>query len=620
MSNRNSRSRDQLVGLLLQALAALGIGSLVFLFLLLSSITIFQLSYIGRIFPGVYIHDISVGGLAVDEAVDHLTLNYQFSDSGYFTLRYLDESISVDPGQLGIRLDAVSTAEEAYQFGRSFPFRKWVWQQTLIFAPHIETSPVLIFNEEIAADLLQQIGSKRDQPLVEAGLEINGTQVNATPGQIGNVLDMNASMVVIHERLMKSNPGIIDLQVQQQYPSMIDANEFIPFAQDILDQSFVIEMPEDEGLEKRMWTITPENLAPMLSFKVTGKETSTIIPQFREEYLLNLLLSNSEQVDSPPENPRFIFNDDTRELDLLSKGKTGHTLDVEASMELIQNALANGDHRAVLSVDYHSPEVSDSSTAQELGIADLVHQESSYFYGSDQARIHNIETAANQFHGLLIPPGKTFSMANAMGEISLDSGYSEALIIYNGKTIEGIGGGVCQVSTTLFRNAFFSGFPVLERHPHAYRVSYYEKVSGNKRDANLAGLDATVYIPLVDLKFTNDTPYWLLMETYVNRTANRLTWKFYSTYDGRTIKWTTTGPINTIEPKKPLYQLSTDLDPGEIKQIDWEAEGADVTVSRSVSMDGEIILEDTFFTRYEPWRAVYEYGPGTDGIPTQDDD
>jgi len=232
MSNRNSRSRDQLVGLLLQALAALGIGSLVFLFLLLSSITIFQLSYIGRIFPGVYIHDISVGGLAVDEAVDHLTLNYQFSDSGYFTLRYLDESISVEPGQLGIRLDAVSTAEEAYQFGRSFPFRKWVWQQTLIFAPHIETSPVLIFNEEIAADLLQQIGSKRDQPLVEAGLEINGTQVNATPGQIGNVLDMNASMVVIHERLMKSNPGIIDLQVEQQYPSMIDANEFIPFAQD----------------------------------------------------------------------------------------------------------------------------------------------------------------------------------------------------------------------------------------------------------------------------------------------------------------------------------------------------------------------------------------------------
>ena len=620
MGISNSRSRDQAVALLLQALTALGIGIFIFLFLLLSSITIFQLTYHGRIFPGVYIHNIHMGGLAVDEAIDQLTQNYQFSDSGFLTLKYLDENISVEPGQLGIHLNALSTAEEAYQFGRSFPLRKWVWQQALIFAPHIETAPVFIFNEQIAVDLLQQIGSKKDQPVVEASLEINGTQVTATPGQIGYILDMNASLVAIREHLIKSNPGIIDLQVEQQYPSMMDANKFIPLAQDILDQSFIIETPEDEGLEKRTWTITPKNLAPMLMFKVSGKETSTIIPQVREEYLLNLLLSNSEQVDSPSENPRFIFNDDTRELDLLSKGKNGHTLDVEASMEMIQNALANGDHRAVLSVDHHSPEVSDYSSARELGITDLLHQESSYFYGSDQARIHNIETAANQFHGLLIPPGETFSMADAMGEISLDNGYSEALIIYNGKTIEGIGGGVCQVSTTLFRTVFFSGFPIVERHPHAYRVSYYEKVSGNKRDVNLAGLDATVYIPLVDLKFTNDTPYWLLMETYINRTASRLTWKFYSTHDGRTMKWTTTGPTNTIEPKIPLYQLNIDLDPGEITQIDWEAEGADVTVSRFVSRDGEILLEDTFFTRYEPWRAVFEYGPGTDGIPTQNED
>ena len=620
MGNSDSQSRDQAINLLLRALTALGIGILIFLFLLLCSITIFQLTYHGRIFPGVYIHDIHVGGLPVDEAADQITQNYQFSDSGYLTLKYLDKNISVEPGQLGVHLDAVSTAEEAYQFGRSFPIGKWVWQQAFIFAPRIETAPVFILNEQIAVDLLQQISSIKDQPIVEAGLEINGTQVSATPGQIGYVLDMNASLVAIRERLMKSNPGIINLQVEQQYPSMMDANKFIPLAQDILDQSFVIETPEDEGQKKRTWTITPENLAPMLSFIVNGKETSTIIPQVREEYLLSLLLSNSEQVDSLPENPRFIFNDDTHELDLLFKGKNGHILNIETSLEMIQNTLANGEHRAVLSVDYQSPEVSDSSSAQELGITNLVHQESSYFYGSDQARIHNIETAANQFHGLLIPPGKTFSMANAMGEISLDNGYSEALIIYNGKTIEGIGGGVCQVSTTLFRTAFFSGFPIVERHPHAYRVSYYEKVSGNKRDANLAGLDATVYIPLVDLKFTNDTPYWLLMETYVNRTASRLTWKFYSTYDGRTMKWTTTGPINTIEPKKPLYQLNTDLDPGEITQIDWEAEGADVTVSRSVFRDGEIHLEDTFFTRYEPWRAVYEYGPGTDGIPTQNED
>jgi vancomycin resistance protein YoaR len=268
---------------------------------------------------------------------------------------------------------------------------------------------------------------------------------------------------------------------------------------------------------------------------------------------------------------------------------------------------------------YSPPEFPDTTSAEELGISELIHAESTYFYGSSQSRIHNIEISANRFHGLLIAPGETLSMASALGEVSLDSGYAEALIIYNGRTIKGVGGGVCQVSTTLFRTAFFYGFPIIERQPHAYRVSFYEKTQGNYHDPNLAGLDATVYVPIVDLKFTNDTPYWLLMETYVNRQASRLTWKFYSTSDGRSIDWQTSGPINIVKPPKPYYKVNPELDQGEIKQVDWEAEGADVRVKRWVYRDWELYFKDNFFTHYEPWRAVYEYGPGTTGIPEQEE-
>ena len=206
-------------------------------------------------------------------------------------------------------------------------------------------------------------------------------------------------------------------------------------------------------------------------------------------------------------------------------------------------------------------------------------------------------------------------MAESMGEISLDAGYSEALIIFDGQTIQGVGGGVCQVSTTLFRAAFFAGFPIVERHPHAYRVSYYEKTQGNQRNTRLAGLDATVYVPVVDFRFTNDTPYWLLMETYVSRPASRITWKFYSTSDGRSVEWETTGAYNTVEPPKPLYRVNNALEQGEIKQVDWEAQGAEVRVQRFVYRSGTLHIQDSFYTRYEPWRAVYEYGPGTEGIP-----
>jgi vancomycin resistance protein YoaR len=174
---------------------------------------------------------------------------------------------------------------------------------------------------------------------------------------------------------------------------------------------------------------------------------------------------------------------------------------------------------------------------------------------------------------------------------------------------------VCQVSTTLFRTVFFGGYPIVERYAHAYRVGYYEKEAGDRENSNLAGLDATVFFPLVDFKFKNDTPYWILMETYVNPAASSITWKFYSTSDGRTVKWDTTGPQNIVPAPDPLYKENPDLANGVINQTDWAADGSDVTVNRTVTRNGEVYIQDTIQTHYLPWQAVYEYGPGTD-VPT----
>ena len=202
-------------------------------------------------------------------------------------------------------------------------------------------------------------------------------------------------------------------------------------------------------------------------------------------------------------------------------------------------------------------------------------------------------------------------MGDAMGDVSLDNGFAEALIIYGGRTIKGVGGGVCQVSTTLFRTVFFGGYPVVERIPHAYRVSYYEETASGSIDSNLAGLDATVYFPLVDFQFTNDTPYWILMETYVDAGARTLTWKFYSTSDGRSVTWETTGPQNVVPAPKPLFEENDELKAGQIKQVDWAANGADVDVTRTVWKNGAVYFNDEFKTHYEPWQAVCQVAPGT---------
>jgi len=325
--------------------------------------------------------------------------------------------------------------------------------------------------------------------------------------------------------------------------------------------------------------------------------------------LTDMLEPVKTRTDRPALNARFIFNDETRQLDVIEPSQTGLVMDVDATVQAINESLLRGEHVVPLVVKADEPQLPSTVTGQELGVTELIWSETSYFYGSSTERIQNIQAASSRFHGVLVAPGEIFSMGQTMGDVSLESGFAEALIIYGGRTIKGVGGGVCQVSTTLFRAVFNVGFPVVERYSHAYRVSYYEQTISGSVDPRLAGLDATVYFPLVDFKFKNDSPYWILMETYVNVNSRSLTWKFYSTSDGRTVEWDTTGPTDVVAAPSPLYEENPELGKNEMKQVDWAANGADVTVTRTVYQNGAVLFQDQFSTHYEPWQAVCEYGP-----------
>ncbi len=621
MSSPSSSQSFSFRQLLVKTITVLLLGMMLFLTAAFAIIGTYQIWYAGRIFPGIHIADVNVGGLKPEEAAFYLSTNFKFTPDGTIHLRYGSNPIEVTPEQLGLRLDTSASVEDAYAFGRGGAFGSWLAYRALGSANANNLNPTLIIDQVTAANYLQQIARLYDRPAIEAQLSLQGTQVVSQMGQIGQRLDIAASLAQITQRAEQLDLAQIALPVTQTQPQIMDASPFANMAQKILDQPFSLVLPAGQDEPASEWKIMPEDLAPMLTFETRQENgQSTMVPQLKSDLLNAYLADLASQVDIKTVNPRFIFNDDTRQLDLLTPGKAGRDLDFTTTSADIQTAIAQGQTSIPITVSIQQPQVSDSALASDLGITELVHSESSYFYGSSSARVQNIQTAADQFHGLLVPPNSTFSMAEAMDEITLDNGYAEALIIYNGQTIEGVGGGVCQVSTTLFRAAFFSGFPITERHPHAYRVSYYEKTAGNNRDNDLAGLDATVYVPIIDLKFENDTPYWLLMETYVDPSAKRITWKFYSTWDGRTVDWLTTGPTNVEEPEKPLYRENPELSSGEIEQVEWEADGADVRVDRSVFLNDTLFFQDSFNTHYEPWRAVYEYGPGTEGIPANNKD
>ena len=233
----------------------------------------------------------------------------------------------------------------------------------------------------------------------------------------------------------------------------------------------------------------------------------------------------------------------------------------------------------------------------------------SNYSGSAEGRIHNVLLAASKINGTLIPPDGVFSFNQTVGEVSSKTGYSQAYIISKGQTILGEGGGVCQVSTTVFRGAIYSGLPILERTAHAYRVSYYEQ-------GTPVGLDATVYDPTVDLKFKNNTGSYILIQGYAN-TANRLLYMdFYGRDDGRQVVVSKPTITNQTAPPQARYEQDDSLPQGTIKQVDFSAWGANVTVTRKVIRGAEVLEDNIFRSNYRPWQAVFKYGPGTQ-VPAQ---
>jgi vancomycin resistance protein YoaR len=205
-------------------------------------------------------------------------------------------------------------------------------------------------------------------------------------------------------------------------------------------------------------------------------------------------------------------------------------------------------------------------------------------------------------NGIIIKPGEVFSFDQAVGDISSLSGYKQAYVIENGKTVLGDGGGVCQVSTTLFRAALNAGLPIVERHQHAYRVGYYEEDSG-------PGIDAAIYSPTVDLKFKNDTGHALLIQTYLDFNAQRLTFALFGTKDAnRQVAITTPVVLSQTPAPPPLYQDDPTLPKGQIKQVDFSADGADVYFTRTVTENGKVSIYDKFASEYKPWQAVYLRG------------
>ncbi len=607
--------------ILTKAIAALAGGLLLFALVVILFTLGFRAIYDGRIFPGIYSGWINLSGQTPTDAAELLKEEYTYPGQGKITLQYDDLSWEVSPAELGLFFSSNYNAELAFQTGREGSITKRVAAQIQVLRHGIIIAPQFVMDEKTGTEYLEGIADGVNQPVIEASLELEGLEILVQAGQIGREMDIPASLDVVALQMRTLQDGSIPLIVYETYPDILDVSAQAETAREILSQPLALIIPEAKENDPGPWALSPQQLVEMMIIeRVSSENGETYRIALDPEQLRAYLEKRENNINREPQNARMYFDDESQELVLIEQEKIGMELDINQSIIEIEQQLSEGNHEIALIINKTNPDVTGVNTAEELGITELVSTETTYFYGSDSARMNNIETAAENFHGIFIAPGETFSMVEQLGDISLDTGYAEAWIIYGDRTIKGVGGGVCQVSTTLFRTVFFGGFPVVERSSHSYRVLYYEQRANGNNNPKLAGLDATVYVPLVDLKFTNDSEYWLLMETYVNKSERWITWKFYSTSDGRTVNWSTTGLKQKKDPPDPIYEENPELAKGAVKQVDWAVVGATVTVTRDVYRDGQKLWQDIFKTKYQPWAAVCQYGPGTNKMPPENPD
>ncbi len=607
LDRRSSAWRQRLGWLSLGPLSAL----LLLLLILLLTLVRYEERHDGRIYTGVYTGRVDLGELTPDEAAARLAREFTRLDEVAFTL--------VDPrtgqewvlpaGELGLSLDVPATVAAAYDTGRSGPIGAQLGQMFNAWYYGLPISPVLILDEAVLFARIDRVAGEIGQPPADAAIQIDGEDVTFVSSQVGRALDRPD----LYERLMGPlaalEPARIELLVHESRPRVFDASEAAAEVAHILSGplEFYLSSPLDD-IDLGRLTLGVDRLREWLRVRLVddGSGQSRYEIFIDEVGLQGWLGEYAARIQRDPENARFYFDDPTGELVLVEPHVSGRELDIAATIARIQAQIKTPNRSVPLVIREIVPVVNSNATAAELGITELIGERTTWFFGSSNNRKHNIARSAANFYGIVVAPGEQFSFNKYLGEISEEEGYETGLIILGGQTIEGVGGGVCQVSTTLFQSVFWAGLDINARLEHGYQVSYYNDGEG-------PGMDATVYQGLVDFTFTNNTPHYLLIENYYNAQFESLTFKIYSTNIGRRVE--KSGPVfeNVQEPPPDEWIFNPELASGFIRQTEFAAEGARVIVERTVyNFEGDVRDQDILVSNYIPWGNVYEYGPDVD--------
>jgi vancomycin resistance protein YoaR len=550
----------------------LGIGLVVGLYLL--AVLGVRIANKGKILPGVSARGIDVGGLTKEQAVSKLDVATNVYLGGKSSYGVDGKLYQISPAEIGVSYDNKAMVEELYKLGRSGNILSDIATQTALPFTAEDMMQVNI-DGVLYSTAMVSLNNQIALPSQNAQYVLGGAGLEVTPEKSGRRLNMGLAMLNLTRQFSELRP-VIDLPIEAVSPDQTSENLLLQKDR----VSKLVNAPLKLNYADKAWDISTNQILQWLS------ASNHYIPQ--QPNLLTSLIRINQNYSDLELNKNSIKNflgplageinieaidaqlsiADGRAT-VFKQSRDGKTLNVEASSNSIISALASGQNRSVdLAVDTRKAEVNDGNI-DKLGIKELIGEGVSYFPGSSWQRLQNIRVGTSRYQGILIKPGQIFSFGEYLGEVGPAQGYAESKVILEGRQEFQYGGGLCQVSSTMFRAALNAGLPIVQRTNHAFQVSYYTQPYG------VPGVDATIYYPAVDLKFKNDTSRHILVQTELNGTT--LHFRFYGTKEKE-------GRV-----RGPFFNFGS-LDPNTPSQT---------TFYRDVVVNGQVAKTDTFTTYYK---------------------
>lgn len=600
-SSSSGRTRTQLRSVLrwevVTATAALGLATVAGI-----SLLILGQQYAQKALPNTTVQGVRIDGLTREEAAATLAAQAPLPNGSNITLRVDDIQISSSSAQLAV--------ENPYPALLDQVFAEQQAQSGLLLGLQVLTSYTkpAHFRAELEYDAAS---AKEFVTALAAKVDIQGSEP-AAQLKISN----NPDTIVIHP----GEPGrkVSIPETITQLNNQLQAGEFVTEAVVASTSAPLTEAAQIAARERavrlvgktlKIWTsektleYADTDLVALLTFP-TGYDTDRVS---------ELVTEWESRFNRPPANAVFEYNPETLAVETFVPSRDGLELnhdDAISQMLLalgqLETATTNADptaNTATITLQFVEtpPEISLAET-NDLGITERIGLGNSEYDHSIPSRIHNVALTANRITNHIVKPGEEFSFNKALGEVSAATGFKPAYVIRAGRTELGDGGGVCQVSSTLFRALLDSGLDITRRLQHSYRVGYYELNSD-------PGFDATVYAGNVDLRFKNDTRHHVLIHIENDTKELAMQVELYGTSDGRRTEVVDYQKWGAVGAPAPEYILDPTLQPGQKVQIDWAVGGLKTKFTHRVyKSDGELLRENTYYSNYRPWSAKYRVG------------